>query len=68
MVVPRLSDPRRVGRMSHPYYPSGNPHFNHVAMSMPADLLDESHRKEHLRLLGRGTGGFTEMPTMTDRP
>ena len=26
--------------MTHPYYPSGNPRFNHVAMSVPADQLD----------------------------
>ena len=27
--------------MAHPYYPTGNPRFNHVAMSLAADLLDE---------------------------
>ena len=32
--------------MTHPYYPTGNPHFNHVAMSMPADLLDEGNRTD----------------------
>jgi hypothetical protein len=32
--------------MTHPYYPSGNPRFNHVAMSMPADLLDETNRTD----------------------
>ena len=27
--------------MSDPFYKAGNPRFNHVAMSLPADLLDE---------------------------
>ncbi len=27
--------------MSHPFYPSGNPRFNHVAMSVPADQLED---------------------------
>ncbi len=50
--------------MTHPYYPSGNPHFNHVAMSMPADLLDEANRKDICDFWGE-VFGFTEMPTMT---
>ena len=50
--------------MTHPYYPSGNPHFNHVAMSVPADLLDETGRGEILRFWDE-VFGFTEMPTMT---
>ena len=43
MVVPRLSGADRDGGrlMAHPYYPSGVPRFNHVAMSLPADLLDQ---------------------------
>ncbi len=50
--------------MSHPYYPSGNPRFNHVAMSVPADLLDEASRAD---ICGFWSGvlGFDEMPTMT---
>jgi hypothetical protein len=50
--------------MTHPYYPSGNPRFNHVAMSVPADLLDETGRGEILRFWDE-VFGFTEMPTMT---
>ncbi|MGP8058441.1 MAG: hypothetical protein ACLP9C_02220 [Acidimicrobiales bacterium] len=50
--------------MTHPYYPSGNPHFNHVAMSVPADLLDESGRKEIVAFWDE-VFGFTEMPTMS---
>jgi hypothetical protein len=52
-----MSDP-------HPFYPSGNPRFNHVAMSMPADLLDEAGRADICRFYGN-VFGFTEMPTMT---
>jgi len=50
--------------VTHPYYPSGNPHFNHVAMSMPADLLDEANRKE-IVAFWEEVFGFTEMPTMS---
>ena len=50
--------------MTHPYYPSGNPHFNHVAMSVPADLLDESGRKQIVAFWDE-VFGFTEMPTMS---
>jgi hypothetical protein len=50
--------------MTHPYYPSGTPRFNHVAMSMPADLLDEANRKD-LCAFWSEVLGFEEMPTMT---
>lgn len=50
--------------MTHPYYPSGTPRFNHVAMSMPADLLDEANRKD-LCAFWSEVFGFDEMPTMT---
>jgi hypothetical protein len=50
--------------VSHPYYPAGNPHFNHVAMSLPADLLDEGGRAEICRFWSE-VFGFEEMPTMT---
>ena len=54
--------------MSHPFYPSGNPRFNHVAMSLPADLLGEESRKAvsytHLdvykRQASEGAGGVGE--------
>jgi hypothetical protein len=50
--------------VTHPYYPSGNPRFNHVAMSVPADLLDEEHRRDLCRYF-KDVLGFDEMPTMT---
>ncbi len=40
------------------------PRFNHVALSVPADALDESGRKSILDFYGE-VFGFTEMPTMT---
>jgi hypothetical protein len=51
--------------MTHPYYPSGNPRFNHVAMSVPADLLDEANRKD-LCAFWSEVLGFDEMPMMTE--
>ncbi len=50
--------------MSHPYYPSGNPRFNHVAMSVPADLLGPEGRADLVRFFSEVLG-FEEMPTMT---
>jgi len=50
--------------VTHPFYPSGPPRFNHVAMSMPADLLGEEGRAEILGFFGQVLG-FEEMPTMT---
>lgn len=41
-----------------------SPRFNHVAMSVPADLLDEEPRSEILRFY-RVVFGWDEMPTMT---
>ena len=40
------------------------PTFNHVAMSVPADLLDAGGRGDLLRFYGE-VFGWTEMPTMT---
>jgi hypothetical protein len=40
--------------VTHPYYPSGNPRFNHVAMSVPADLLDERATGATSAASGRG--------------
>ena len=50
--------------MTHPYYPSGNPRFNHVAMSVPAELLGASSRADILHFWDEVLG-FEEMPTMT---
>jgi hypothetical protein len=50
--------------VSHALYPAGNPRFNHVAMSLPADLLDEANRADICRFWSE-VFGFDEMPTMT---
>jgi hypothetical protein len=39
--------------------------MNHVAMSLPADLLDEVNRADVCRYF-EAVLGFTEMPTMTE--
>lgn len=51
--------------MSHPLYPAGHPTFNHVAMSLPADLLGETGRKEIVSFWGE-VFGFEEYPQMTE--
>ncbi len=51
--------------MSHPYYPSGTPHFNHVALSLSADLLDERHRTDICRFWS-DVFGFEELEVMTE--
>ena len=40
------------------------PRFNHVAMSVPAEALDEEGRRSMLDFYGE-VFGFSEMPTMT---
>ena len=51
--------------MSSPLYPAGTPRFNHVAMSVPADLLDEAGRADICRFWGE-VFGFEEHPQMTE--
>jgi hypothetical protein len=46
-------------------YPAGVPRFNHVAMSVPADLLAEDSRRDITRFWGE-VFGFEELPTMTE--
>lgn len=41
------------------------PRFNHVAMSLPADLLDARHREEIVGFYS-GVFGWEELPTMTE--
>lgn len=41
------------------------PHFNHVAMSMPADALDETGRTDILRFYGE-VFGWEELPMLTE--
>jgi hypothetical protein len=50
--------------MSEPASKPRAPQFNHVAVSLPADCLDEGNRAEILRFYGE-VFGWTEMPTMT---
>jgi hypothetical protein len=51
--------------MAHPYYPTGNPRFNHVAMSLAADLLDEHNRSDICRFWSE-VFGFDEIEVMTE--
>ena len=51
--------------MPHPFYPTGNPRFNHVAMSLPADLLNAENRTDVCRFFDEVLG-FTEMEVMTE--
>ena len=50
--------------MPHPFYPSGNPRLNHVAMSLDADLLDAEHRSDLCRFYN-DVFGFEELDVMT---
>ena len=51
--------------MTHPFYPGGNPKMNHVAMSVPADLLDEANRADLCRFF-HYVLGFDELAMMTE--
>ena len=46
-------------------YPAGIPRFNHVAMSVDADLLDDAGRATLIDF-HETVYGFTELPTMTE--
>lgn len=50
--------------MSHPFYPSGNPRLNHVAMSVAPELLAEEGRKDLCRFFDQ-VFGFADYPVMT---
>jgi hypothetical protein len=50
--------------VTHPFYPSGNPRFNHVAMSVPADRLADPERRDLTRFFAEVLG-FTELEVMT---
>ena len=47
-----------------PAFTSRKPRFNHVAMSLPSDLLDEANRADLCRFYGE-VFGFEELPTMS---
>jgi hypothetical protein len=51
--------------MAHPFYPAGNPRFNHVAMSLPAGLLDETNRADVCGFF-KEVLGFDEIGVMTE--
>jgi len=51
--------------MAHAIETSRAPTFNHVAMSVPGELLDAAGREELLRFYHE-VFGWTEMPTMTE--
>ncbi len=51
--------------MPHPYYPTGTPRFNHVAMSLPADLLDEHNRADICHFWSE-VFGFDEIEVLTE--
>ena len=55
----------RGGAATHPFYPTGHPRFNHVALSLPTDLLDQEGRDDICRFFD-DVLGFTELPTMTE--
>jgi hypothetical protein len=48
-----------------PVFASRTPRINHVAMSIPADLLDAEHRRLLVDFYG-DVFGFAELPTMTE--
>lgn len=50
--------------MTHPLYQDGNPRFNHVALSVPAERLDEGGRRDLCDFWGEVLG-FEELATMT---
>ena len=50
--------------MAEPVRTTRMPTFNHVAMSVPADLLDEAGRADLLRFYEE-VFGWTEMPSLT---
>jgi hypothetical protein len=49
----------------HPFYPGGTPKMNHVAMSVPADALDEAGRTDLVRYF-KDVFGFDELPMLTE--
>ena len=49
----------------HPFYPGGIPRMNHVALSVPADQLDETGRTDLVRYF-KEVFGFDELPMLTE--
>jgi hypothetical protein len=46
-------------------FPARTPHFNHVAMSLPSDLLTGTNKDDITRFWSQ-IAGFDEIPQMTD--
>ena len=53
------------GAVEEPKFASRHPRFNHVAMSLPPDLLDAEHR-ELLKDFYGEVFGWHELPMLTD--
>jgi hypothetical protein len=51
--------------MAHPFYPTGNPRFNHVAVSLPPDSLNQEGRADLCRFWSE-VFGFDEIEVMTE--
>ena len=51
--------------MTETFFPGGKPKMNHVAMSVPADLLGEESRKDLTRYFSEVLG-FEELDMMTE--
>jgi hypothetical protein len=52
-------------RVDEPRFASRNPRFNHVAMSLPAELLDAEHRALLNAFYGQ-VFGWQELPMLTE--
>ena len=53
------------GAIEEPKFASRHPRFNHVAMSLPPDLLDAEHRELLKNFYGE-VFGWHELPMLTD--
>ncbi|MCU1426574.1 MAG: hypothetical protein JWL83_574 [Actinomycetia bacterium] len=52
-------------RRDRPHFASRSPHFNHVAMSLPSELLREAGRAELVNFYSN-VFGWEELPMLTD--
>jgi hypothetical protein len=55
----------QLDRASRPQFASRRPHFNHVAMSLPPELLGEAKRKELVDFYST-VFGWEELPMLTE--
>ena len=61
----RNEEARNQETRGEPHFASRNPRFNHVAMSLPPELLDEEHRTLLKDFYGE-VFGWHELPTLTE--